>query len=391
MSPDHAHPALHPLSELDHAELAQRLEAIRTAGSLPALGAAIMAIDDDGRTEVVVSVAGTRKVRDSTPVAPDDQWHLGSCGKTMTATLVAMLVDEGLLEWKRTLPELLPDLAAKMHHGFAAATLEQLLVHASGVSGDARAAGGGTLWPSLFDPCIDPREGRRLVAETVLSTAPAAPPGTTRAYSNLGYAIVGAALEQATGRRFEDLMRERLFEPLGMASFGFGAPGRGTAHPPDQPWPHDAGADGRPLPLSPDDRYADNPRTVSPAGTVHGSLRDWAKFLTPHLAAAAGVPTSFLRSETLAKLRTPEPQQSYTPGAWSAVTREWARGVALSMTGSNTLNGAIVWLAPSLRRGFLVATNFGSDAALDAADDAIGALIEVIHDTRERPTAAGDP
>src|SRR5947209_5537965 len=64
----------------------------------------------------------------------------------------------------------------------------------------------------------------------------AAPRGSKFIYSNEGYAIAGAMIERVTGRAWEDLMRERIFEPLGMKSAGFGTPA--SPGEVDQPWGH---------------------------------------------------------------------------------------------------------------------------------------------------------
>ena len=67
------------------------------------------------------------------------------------------------------------------------------------------------------------------------ATLPSARPGTS-IYSNVGYALAGLMAEQVTGHSWEDLMRKRVFEPLGMLSAGFGPPGH--AGRVDQPWGH---------------------------------------------------------------------------------------------------------------------------------------------------------
>src|SRR4030095_8642317 len=69
-----------------------------------------------------------------------------------------------------------------------------------------------------------------------LSRPPEIPPDTKYWYSNVGYILAGAVLEHLTGRAWEDLMRERLFQPLGISTGGFGPPG--TAGQTDQPWGH---------------------------------------------------------------------------------------------------------------------------------------------------------
>jgi CubicO group peptidase (beta-lactamase class C family) len=57
----------------------------------------------------------------------DDQLHLGSCTKAMTATLDAMLVEEGKLNWTTTLGELLGDIVKDMHPVWKNVTLQQVI------------------------------------------------------------------------------------------------------------------------------------------------------------------------------------------------------------------------------------------------------------------------
>ena len=71
---------------------------------------------------------------------------------------------------------------------------------------------------------------------------PAAQAETEFLYSNAGYVIAGAMLEQVTGESWEELIRTEVFEPLGMTRAGFGAPGSADAV--DQPRGHRAGLFG---------------------------------------------------------------------------------------------------------------------------------------------------
>ena len=168
---------------------------------------------------------------------------------------------------------------------------------------------------------------RRRLVQLALSRKPAAKPGTKFQYSNIGYAIAGAMCERVTGKTWEDLMRERLFNPLGMTTAGFGPPG--TAAKVDQPWGHLAsGAKLKPIPPG---RKADNPAVIGPAGTVHCSLADWAKF------AAASLPhdanhKSLVSAATLRKLHTPLAGEDYAFG-WLVTERGWAGGTAAHARG----------------------------------------------------------
>jgi CubicO group peptidase (beta-lactamase class C family) len=104
-------------------------------------------------------------------------------------------------------------------------------------------------------------------------------PGSAYLYSNLGYVIAGAVVERTLSKSWEEAISELVFAPLGMTSAGFG--GLGTPGLIDQPWGHNV--DGRPVPKN--GPAVDNPAVLGPAGTVHATLRDWAKFVADQLRA----------------------------------------------------------------------------------------------------------
>lgn len=345
------------------------IESLRASYGLPALAG--YAVRD---ATAVQYVSGVRKLGDKTQATLDDQWHLGSCTKAMTATVVATFVEEGALAWTTTLHELFPEMTS-MHADYRDVTLQTLLGQRAGV-GEIPSFAGGALWDSLWDEHLDPKIGRHNVAYAMLSAAPAKKPGSTFAYSNANYIIAGAALERLTGQSWETLIQKRLFEPLGMTSCGFGAAGSTTPVHPDQPWGHSL--DNNVItPIAPD-FYADNPPTVGPAGGVHCAMKDWATFLRLHLNGFRGEQTTLLHPATFAVLHTPLSGQDYTPGGWMRVDRDWTGGPALTHAGSNTYSYADVWLAPKLNTFAFVVSNYAGVAAHTAADDAIGVLFDAV-------------
>src|SRR5207248_3810584 len=124
-----------------------------------------------------------------------------------------------------------------------------------------------------------PTSARRLLLTGVTSIPPEAPPDTKFIYSNAGYSIAGHMAEKVTGKSWEDLMREKIFRPLGMTTAGFGAPGTRARN--DQPRGHKA--DGSAVEPGPG---ADNPVAIAPANAVHCSISDWAKFAAANLPSA---------------------------------------------------------------------------------------------------------
>lgn len=324
--------------------LADELEAMRADNKLPALAAAAWR---DGKL-IEIAAVGLRKADDPTSkVTTKDYWHLGSNTKAMTATLIGIYVDRGALHWDDKLGKLFKHVDA----GYADVTLDQLLRH----EGGAPATPPPELWKQLWADGDKP-DARAKFVHAILAKPPAQKPGTF-VYSNAGYMIAGAMLEQATGKRWEQLMRDELFAKLDMKSCGFGAPGRKDVV--DQPWGHDAG--GSPIAPGP---AADNPPALGPAGTVHCSLEDYGKFLALHLPrASATANPAIVTPETMQHLHTPRASGGYA-GGWGTVTTP--RGSVLVHSGSNTMwyVTAMVVLAskPQDRLVLVMATNSGNDA-----------------------------
>lgn len=318
------------------------LEPIRKKHKLPALAGAI--VTSKGVT--AIGAVGIRKAGTKVAVTINDQFHIGSDTKAMTAVLLARLIEAGRLNWDTPLEKAFPDLAATMAPALKKVTLLQLLTHRSGLSKDLK---GG--WHSVVMG-NDLRKQRAAAVKKALTAAPEHEPGKAYHYSNLGYVVAAAAAERAVDDSWEALMRKQVFDPLGMKSAGFGPPG--TPGKIDQPLPHDG--DGDPVKLGPE---ADNPEVMGPAGTVHCSLPDWAKFIADQLKGNRGK-GALLKAETYKKLHaSPFPDHFYTPGGWTG--QEIPGGVILVHAGSNSMNYATALLMPHKDVAVLVATNRGGD------------------------------
>ncbi len=339
---------------------------------LPCLGAMTI----QGGKIIAQGITGVRKLGSPEKATLNDQFHLGSDTKAMTATLIGILVDEGKLKWTTTVGDIFGEVYPKMDPGWKAVTIEQLLQHRGGAPANLDANG---LWGKLGERKGTPLAQRRQLVEGVVTVPPVNQPGTTYLYSNAGFAILGAMAEKVTGEPWEDLMRQKVFAPLGITSAGFGAPG--TPGKVDQPWGHTTA--GKPVEPGPN---ADNPPAIGPAGTVHMTLADWAKFITLHLRGDAANPNrevKLLKVESFDQLHRPSvgPGQSYM-GGWIFATRSWAKGAApgdkgriLSHDGSNTMWYCTVWIAPEKDVALLAVANQGGDNAQAACYAAITALI----------------
>jgi CubicO group peptidase (beta-lactamase class C family) len=267
---------------------------------------------------------------------------------------------------------------------WAQVTLEQLLCHRGGVPSDLSADG---LWGRLRAFKGTSREARMELVRGVLKHPPLSKPGEKYLYSNAGYAIAGAMAEEATETAWEELMAKRLFAPLGITEFGFGAPG--TPGQEDQPWGHTGG--NKPIEPGPG---GDNPPAIGPAGTANMTLEDWAKFIAAHVAGERGE-GRLLKPETWKKIHEPPPGagEKYAFG-WLVTKRPWAAatgadgqktaGITYTHAGSNTMWYCVTWLAPERDFAVLVTCNQGGSGAAKACDEACGALIGRFEEMRGR-------
>jgi len=350
-----------PPTPLAIGALNQSLEAIRKKHDLPALALVVV---KDGQICDRAAV-GVRKWGDRTPVTTNDEFHIGSCTKSMTATLTAILIEEGKLRWDTTIAEVFPELKSSMDKQYENVTVDQLLHQRGGVPADPPPAA----WKRAWDEVGTPTQQRREFIESVLAQPPAATPGTKMIYSNQGYAIIGAMLEKITGQDYENLITEKLFKPLHMDTAGFGPPGMPDKV--DQPWGH-LHKLYMTLPFR-----IDNPPAIASAGRVHCSLDDLARYAIFHLQRGTN---GLLKPETLARLHTPaagnvaDPMENYACG-WVVLQRDWAGGTTLWHNGSNTMWYIVMWLAPEKHFAVIVATNIAGPEAEQGCDEAATAMI----------------
>jgi len=336
------------------ADLSPLLEPIREQHGLPALAAAVV---QDSELVAVGAVGLDRADGDAVATA-DERWHIGSNAKAMTATMVARLVERGVLSWDDTPGQALADL--EPDQAWSEVTLEQLLTHTSGLP-----ANPGKLWMvRLIASSEPPPQARRTMLVAALAQPPLHPPGSAYLYSNLGFATAAAMAEAATGASYADLMRQEVFEPLGVADYGFGPP------PPPSPLGHLGNPGGfTPVEAVP---VADNPRALEPAGTLNFTLASWARFAGAHVDGERGERPDFLPKDAWTNLHRPR-LEDYAMG-WGALTPDWLGEPALTHSGSNSMWYARVVAVPGWDAALLAATNCGADACKEAIREAIREL-----------------
>jgi CubicO group peptidase (beta-lactamase class C family) len=309
----------------------QILKKVVTEGEAPGMIAAIIS----GDSVIAIASAGERKIGSGILFTINDVVHLGSCSKAMTATMIATLVAEGKLSWDTKLTEAIPELKSRIHEDYYKITLWQLLTHRAGIPKNLKDEG-------AFSK-KEIKERRLALVEDNLNS-PANYEIDKFRYSNFGYVIAACMAEQITGLSWEVLMKQRLFEPLGMSSAGFGNPNKNNSI--DQPWGHNKFG----WKWHPSKAYYDE--AIGPAGRVYCSVYDWAKFISLWLTNENPI----LELKYLDKLIEPVSGHFYAAG-WGVVEHDWAKGITFNHNGSNEIWYATVNVAPKLNRAFVVTTN----------------------------------
>ncbi len=347
-------------------DLAPDLTTVRTEYGFPALAAAVIV---EGKLHAA-GVAGVRKQGNDIAVEPNDPFHLGSCTKAMTGSLICLLVQQGKLKWDTPLPEYFPELKDKMHPDYRDVTLIHLLSHRAGIP--PMTAGFAPLTSEQLKDvrAMSPAAQRKAMAETVLCQPPECKPGEKMLYSNAGFSIAGAIAERVMGEDYETLLRHLLLAPLKMSTAGFGA--MGEPYRIYAPWQHTRLGTAL-VPVSPGPN-SDNPPFITPAGRVHCSITDWAKYVRCVLAAARGDEGLLTPAET-GQLKEPPFSGKYVLG-WGVAERDWAGGKVLQHAGSNGGNFCVVWIAPLRNFAVLAATNCGGDKSAEGLDRVCSAMIK---------------
>ncbi len=183
-----------------HANLPTTLKRSIRRHGVPGASVAVL----KGRRVVAATAAGVTNIDTRVPVTTDAVFQIGSITKVFTATLIMQLVDDGLLSLDIPVIEYLPEFRVADRATRRTVTARHLLSHTSGIDGDffpdsgrgddsiARLLQMSTLLPSLF------------------------PLGTKMSYCNIGFAVLGRLIEVLRRQTYDQAMRARIFEPLGM-------------------------------------------------------------------------------------------------------------------------------------------------------------------------------
>jgi CubicO group peptidase (beta-lactamase class C family) len=163
-----------------------------------------VAVVKDGQI-AYVKAYGDARLEPRTPAAPEMRYSIGSISKQFTAAALLMLQEQGKLSLDDKVSRFIPELTRANE-----VTVRQLLSHTSGYQ---------DYWPQDY---VMPFMLQPVTAQKILDTwarkALDFEPGTKWQYSNTNYVIAGVIAEKAGGVPLLQLLRERVFTPLGMKS-----------------------------------------------------------------------------------------------------------------------------------------------------------------------------
>jgi CubicO group peptidase (beta-lactamase class C family) len=220
---------------------------------------ASVAIVKDGSV-VYMKGFGVRDVRTNQPVTPDTLFDIGSCTKAFTSAAVAMLVDDGKMQWDGKVSEYIPFFHLYDPEADEHVTMRDLLTHRTGVPGN------DLMWS------IRPDVPREELVRSLALAKPNAGFRETFQYQNVMYVAAGYAVGLVAHTTWDDFVKARIFQPLGMTESDTSS--IDAQKSPDFAAPHRQNPDGTVSAIQ-----WRNIDSVGPAGSINSSGRDMSKWL----------------------------------------------------------------------------------------------------------------
>jgi CubicO group peptidase (beta-lactamase class C family) len=321
-----------------------------------------VAIVKDGRV-VLAKGYGVRRLGDTPTVDAQTQFGIASNTKLFTATALALLVEQGKIEWDAPVIRYLPWFALYDPWVTRQLTVRDLLVHRSGLGLGA----GDLLWwpPTTYN--------RKEIARRLRFIPPATSFRSAYAYDNVLYLVAGEVIEAVSGRSWEEFVRNRILDKVGMAHSDVHH--SGATRPGNVATPH-AEVNDTVRPVAP--FASDN---TNPAGGIMSGAEDMARWLMVQLDSGRVADGTRLFSPAstrqLWREVTPEPiadapaglphlQPHFLGYALGLNTLDYRGKMLLTHTGGLPGYVSRVAMIPELRLGVVVLTNQESGLAFNA-------------------------
>lgn len=327
-------------------------DSIRTLLTEQKLSGAVWAtVADNG--EIITDAIGYKNTRTKELLSPTDKVHVGSVVKTVIAAGFLRMATLGLLNLDDPVKKYLPNLPIENPWDDTnPITIRQLLDHTSGLTN-------AKLW-HIFSTSATPDtplESVYINNPNILKVQ--ARPGSIYSYSNLGYTILGMAIEKITKKRYENYLDENLLKPLGMTNSSFKFISQIGKYADNQlAYGHFDGG----IPVSAVPIY------LRPAGQFTTTAEDIGIFLRFMMSDGIVNGKLFIRSEYLTSVGKQKLTDAYKNGvpygdALGAYSRDRYGVVGIAKNGNTLGFTAMIYLFTNHKKAFFIAHNMDSETA----------------------------
>jgi CubicO group peptidase (beta-lactamase class C family) len=247
-----------------------------------------IAVIRDGKV-LLAKGYGTRDIESGAPVTPSTLFAIGSISKSFTVTALGMLVDEGKLDWDKPLRNYLPDFQLYDPVASERFTPRDLVTHRSGLPRH------DLVW-----------YGSDLTRAEMYRRLRFLPPSrdfrAAYQYQNLMYMTAGILVERLSGMRWEEFVRQRIFQPLGMTNSNFSVNDSQKAA--DFSYPHGTTRAGeRETVIRIPFRNIDE---IGPAGSINSSVDQMIRYVEFHIGQGKYGDRQLLSEANAQQMQTPQ-------------------------------------------------------------------------------------
>lgn len=269
------------------ASIEQQLDVVMQSGDFVGLAVVVL----DGPDIALLRTDGVTSVDTEEAVSADTAFRFASVSKGFASTLVGQLVQEGRLSWDDRVSDAIPRFQLRSRTATRSVTWEHILSQSVGLPDHA------------YDNFLERGESVSALLDRTARARLECMPGNCYGYQNITYSLSGDVVEHVEGRDFDEVLEERLFDPLQMETASVGLEGLQES----QSWarPHTRRRrTHRWRSFEPNENYY----RVAAAGGLNGSILDLAQWVRAQMGYMPDVVDTELR-ETLHQPRIETPEQ----------------------------------------------------------------------------------
>ncbi|MCP4139864.1 MAG: beta-lactamase family protein [Chloroflexi bacterium] len=340
-------------------DYADFVEEIMEDENIPGVAVAIV----EGSEIAFTQGFGWQDIENELPVTPETLFHIGSTNKSMTAMMIATLVDDGLFDWDTPVVEIYPDFELSDAEAIETVTMRHFLSMQSGIPDDAE---------DSFD--VDNAEAED-VFDFLTNTPLFAMPGEEFSYSNISASMAGYLGVLANDGEYDDLydgyarlLKEKVLDPIGMKTATIRV--SELENNPNYGKSYILNDDGFPIEAEPEDFDGD---PLAPSGTLKANVHEMALYLSTQLNYGVAPNGRRIVSEKNLTETWKADLENYGMG-WEVI--EYQGVELISHEGSYDNYLSVIGFIPELDTGFVILTN-SEEAAEKLIEESPAFLIDL--------------